>query len=47
MPWLIFYNAMPLPLQEGAKAHYRVKRAKFEFAKKHKHINEIVNFLLR
>ncbi|TQR54627.1 hypothetical protein [Campylobacter troglodytis] len=27
-----------------AKAHYRVKHAKFEFAKGHKHINEIVIF---
>ncbi|WP_185908938.1 hypothetical protein [Campylobacter troglodytis] len=31
----------------GAKAHYRVKHAKFKFAKGHNHINEIVNFLLR
>ncbi|TQR47875.1 hypothetical protein DMC01_13250 [Campylobacter troglodytis] len=31
-------------LQEGAKAHYRVKHAKFEFANGRNHINEIVNF---
>ena len=28
----------------GAKAHYRVKHAKFEFANGRSHINEIVNF---
>ncbi|TQR60870.1 hypothetical protein [Campylobacter troglodytis] len=28
----------------GAKAHYGVKHAKFEFAKGQNHINEIVNF---
>ena len=27
-----------------AKAHYRVKHAKFEFAKGHNHINGIENF---
>ncbi|WP_185908676.1 hypothetical protein [Campylobacter troglodytis] len=31
-------------LQEGAKAHYRVKHSKNEFAKGHKQINEIANF---
>ncbi|WP_142693424.1 hypothetical protein [Campylobacter troglodytis] len=30
-------------VMEGAKAHYRIKHAKFEFAKKHKHINDIEN----
>ena len=28
----------------GAKAHYRVKHSKNEFAKGRSHINEIVNF---
>ncbi|WP_142693383.1 hypothetical protein [Campylobacter troglodytis] len=31
-------------LQEEAKAHYKVKHAKFEFANGLNHINEIVNF---
>ncbi|WP_185908746.1 hypothetical protein [Campylobacter troglodytis] len=44
MPWWIFYNARLATLQEGAKAHYRVKHAKFEFANGRSHINEIVNF---
>ncbi|WP_185908561.1 hypothetical protein [Campylobacter troglodytis] len=29
---------------EGTKAHYRVKHAKFEFANRRSHINEIENF---
>ena len=44
MPWLIFYFARPLPLQEGAKAYYRVKHSENEFAKGHKHINGVENF---
>ncbi|WP_221887152.1 hypothetical protein [Campylobacter troglodytis] len=31
-------------MQEGAKAHYRVKHSKNEFANGRNHINEIVNF---
>ncbi|WP_282432272.1 hypothetical protein [Campylobacter troglodytis] len=32
VPWWIFYFALFVPLQERAKAHYRVKYNKNEFA---------------
>ena len=32
-----------MSLQEGVKAHYRVKHSKNEFAKARNHINETVN----
>ncbi|TQR56912.1 hypothetical protein DMC01_08790 [Campylobacter troglodytis] len=46
VPWWMFYNAMPLPLQEGAKAHYMVKHNKNKFANGLNHINGIENFFV-
>ena len=43
MAWWIFYFARLVPLQEGTKAHYRVKHSKNEFANGRNHINGIEN----
>nr|WP_246059132.1 hypothetical protein [Campylobacter troglodytis] len=50
VPWLIFYNAMPLPLQEGARVHYRVKHNKkrvCKWMKPHKRNCEFFCFVLQ
>ena len=44
MAWLIFCFVTLATLQEGAKAHYRVKHSKNEFANGRSHINGIENF---
>ena len=44
MVWWIFYFVTLATLQEGAKAHYRVKHSKNEFANERNHINGIENF---
>ncbi|TQR60856.1 hypothetical protein DMC01_03810 [Campylobacter troglodytis] len=44
MAWWIFCFVTLATLQEGAKAHYRVKHFKNEFANGHNHINGIENF---
>ncbi|WP_142694407.1 hypothetical protein [Campylobacter troglodytis] len=48
VPWWIFcFVSSCSCVVEGTKAHCKVKHTKFEFAKGHNYINEIVNFLLR
>ncbi len=44
MAWWIFCFVLLATLQEGAKAHDRVKRSKNEFANGRNHINGIENF---
>ena len=44
MAWWIFCFVLLATLQEGAKAHYRVKHSKNEFANGRSHINGIENF---
>ncbi|WP_246059202.1 hypothetical protein [Campylobacter troglodytis] len=43
MAWLIFASFCFATLQEGAKAHCRIKYSANEFAKARNHINETVN----
>ena len=44
MAWWIFCFVSLATLQEGAKAHYRVKHSANEFANGRNHINGIENF---